>query len=29
MSGANERWHAVDDFITGLLVGPDPLLVSE
>ncbi len=26
MSGADERWRAVDDFITGMLVGPDPAL---
>jgi predicted O-methyltransferase YrrM len=26
MSGADERWRAVDDFITEMLVGPDPAL---
>jgi predicted O-methyltransferase YrrM len=26
MSGGDERWRAVDDFITGMLVGPDPAL---
>jgi predicted O-methyltransferase YrrM len=26
MSGADERWRAVDAFITGMLIGPDPAL---